>query len=80
MKLFQRWRDKRAMKNALMLLWRMDLHMRRSKMPASKRKQFWNDFIKSPASRGIAFQQVLASMRKSPKPDKGKKKLRRKHE
>lgn len=80
MKLFQRWRDKRAMKNALMLLWRMDLHMRRSKWTQKNRKQFWTDFIKSPASRGMAFQQVLASMRTPPKPEKGKKKLRRKNE
>ena len=75
---FQRYRDKRAMKAALMLLWRIDIHMSRTKWPRYKRKQWWNDFIKSPASRGIVFQQVLASMRTPPKPDKGKKKLRRK--
>ena len=79
MKLFQRYRDKRAMKAALMLLWRIDIHMRRSKWPQWRRKQFWSEFIKSPASRGIVFQQVLASMRTPPKPDK-KKKLRRKDE
>lgn len=75
---FQRYRDKRAMKAALMLLWRIDIHMRREKWPQYRRKRFWSEFIKSPASRGIVFQNVLHSMRNVPKIDKNKKKLRRK--
>ena len=78
MKLFQKYRDKRDMKAALMLLWRIDIHMRRSKWPQYRRKRFWSEFIKSPASRGIVFQNILHSMRTIPKPDKNKKKLRRK--
>ena len=80
MSLYRRYRDKRDMKAALMLLWRIDIHMRRDKWPQYRRKRFWSEFIKSPASRGIVFQQVLASMRTPPKPGKGKKKLRRKNE
>ena len=58
MKLLRRWRTHRRAKAALRFLAKMDLTMIRSGFNYQQRKQFWQDFIKSPASRAQALSNL----------------------
>jgi len=61
---FRRWQFKRDMKKALVVMWRIDMFMRKDGFPSYQRKQFWRDFFKSPAMRQRIFLDILTEMRK----------------
>jgi len=58
-KKYKRWRTKRQMRSADILLWKIDNFMKEQKWPAYKRKQFWHSFIKSPRLRAEIFRDIL---------------------
>jgi alanine racemase len=59
MKLWRKWRTHRRAKEALRFLAKMDLTMIRSGFNHQQRKQFWQDFIKSPANRARSISQLF---------------------
>ncbi len=52
----------RKIGNALFLLARIDILMKNENWPSWRRKQFWTDFIKSPAYREQAFRQIYKNL------------------
>jgi len=51
LKSYRKWRLQRQLRKARMLLFRIDVIMRKMNMPRWKRKQMWRDFVKSEAQR-----------------------------
>jgi len=53
---------KRLLKQSVVLHKLLDLFMKRHQWPSWKRKQFWHDFIKSPASREKVLLEIYKSL------------------
>jgi len=53
---------KKLLKNSVVLHRLLDLFMKKHNWPSWKRKQFWHDFIKSPASREKVILEIFNSL------------------
>lgn len=65
---YRKWKFKRLQRQSVIFLKLLDVFMKKNKWPSWRRKQFWHDFIKSPASREAVLLEIYKGL------DGGKKK------